>query len=290
MLNCGNCNNERKSNRKFCSRKCAGEFNAKQRGQKTRKLFKCEQCGLEFMDYETNRTGGHYFCSTKCSAIFNFSKPLPNCKICGKQCNKHTNTYCSRTCANGDLWASGKFGKPAVDYKTKLSAYNKLNYELGKFGDEFIKCEFCENRATDRHHPDYNHPTKVYFDLGRFDLYMYQAKVSKSERNEGLEGFEEKNNMRVNAPRLNESEKHQTLLANNHPTVKPKALLSKILKLFKTPNQQISLDPFMGSGSMGISAVETGFDYIGYELAPDYFKIAEARIENAKDKKDEMLF
>ena len=133
-------------------------------------------------------------------------------------------------------------------------------------------------------------PYQTDFDLGRFDLYMYQAKVSKSERNEGLEGFEEKNNMRVNAPRLNESEKHQTLLANNHPTVKPKALLSKILKLFKTPNQQILLDPFMGSGSMGISAVETGFDYIGYELAPDYFKIAEARIENAKDKKDEMLF
>jgi DNA modification methylase len=130
---------------------------------------------------------------------------------------------------------------------------------------------------------------KCDFDKGDFDLYHYCPKVSKEERNEGLEGFEEKNNMRVNAPRLNESEKHQTLLANNHPTVKPKALLSKILKLFKTPNQQVILDPFMGSGSMGISAVETDFDYIGFELDPDYFKIAEARIANTQNKAEQRL-
>jgi site-specific DNA-methyltransferase (adenine-specific) len=87
--------------------------------------------------------------------------------------------------------------------------------------------------------------------------------------------------MRVNAPRINESQKHQTLLANNHPTVKPKALLSKILKLFKTPNNQVLLDPFMGSGSMGISAVETGFNYIGIELDSEYFEIAKSRVEKA---------
>jgi DNA modification methylase len=131
---------------------------------------------------------------------------------------------------------------------------------------------------------------KCDYEAGEYDLYYYCPKVSKSERNEGLEGFEEKNNMRVNAPRLNELEKRQTLLANNHPTVKPKALLSKILKLFKTPNNQVLLDPFMGSGSMGISAVETGFDYIGYELNPEYVEIAKARIKYYKDKKDEKLF
>ena len=105
------------------------------------------------------------------------------------------------------------------------------------------------------------------FEAGDFDLYHYCPKVSKSGRNEGLEGFGQ----------------------NNHPTVKPKALLSKILKLFKTLNDQILLDPFMGSGSMGISAVETGFDYIGYELDKDYFEIAKTRIQTAEKKKDEQL-
>jgi hypothetical protein len=78
-------------------------------------------------------------------------------------------------------------------------------------------------------------------------------------------------------------------MLNNHCTLKPKTLLSKILKLFKTPNDQILLDPFMGSGSMGISAVETGFDYIGFELDQDYFQIAKTRIQTAENKIKEML-
>ena len=107
---------------------------------------------------------------------------------------------------------------------------------------------------------------KCDFEAGDFDLYNYCPKVSKSERNEGL-----------------------TDIVCNHPTLKPKTLLSKILKLFKTPNDQILLDPFMGSGSMGISAVETGFDYIGFELDQDYFQIAKARIDQAQTQKDLIL-
>jgi DNA modification methylase len=129
------------------------------------------------------------------------------------------------------------------------------------------------------------------FEAGDYDLYHYQAKVSKSERNEGLEGFEEKMPQHDFGTKagVKRSERVHTPTANNHPTVKPKALLSKILKLFKTPNNQVLLDPFMGSGSMGISAVETGFDYIGYELDRDYFKIAEARIDNAKSKQENFI-
>jgi DNA modification methylase len=132
------------------------------------------------------------------------------------------------------------------------------------------------------------------FEAGDYDLYHYCPKVSKSERNEGLEGFEEKIGGGMagtqNQSLLTGSGNIRNNLAqNNHPTVKPKALLSKILKLFKTPNDQVLLDPFMGSGSMGISAVETGFDYIGYELDQDYFEIAEARIKNAKEKLDEKI-
>jgi DNA modification methylase len=128
-------------------------------------------------------------------------------------------------------------------------------------------------------------------------LYHYQAlKSLKRERNEGLEGFEEKQKI-FNGTSGNSSQDMKGVeqkfstqpTANNHPTVKPKALLFKILKLFKTPNQQVILDPFMGSGSMGISAVETDFDYIGYELDPEYFKIAEARIANTQSKAEQRL-
>jgi DNA modification methylase len=132
---------------------------------------------------------------------------------------------------------------------------------------------------------------KCDFEAGDYDLYHYQAKVSKSERNEGLEGFEEKMPQHDFGTKagVKRSERVHTPTANNHPTVKPKALLSKILKLFKTPNDQVLLDPFMGSGSMGISAVETGFHYIGFELDQEYFKIAEARIDNAKSKQESFI-
>jgi site-specific DNA-methyltransferase (adenine-specific) len=47
-----------------------------------------------------------------------------------------------------------------------------------------------------------------------------------------------------------------------------------------TPPNGIVLDPYMGSGSTGIAAQLEGFRFIGMEMDPDYFKIAEARIEN----------
>ena len=47
-----------------------------------------------------------------------------------------------------------------------------------------------------------------------------------------------------------------------------------------TPPNGIVLDPFMGSGSTGIAAQLEGFRFCGMEMDGDYFKIAEARIEN----------
>jgi len=44
----------------------------------------------------------------------------------------------------------------------------------------------------------------------------------------------------------------------------------------------VVLDPFLGSGTTGVAAVELGNDFIGAEIDPEYFKIAKARIEHAK--------
>ena len=42
------------------------------------------------------------------------------------------------------------------------------------------------------------------------------------------------------------------------------------------------LDPFMGSGTTGVACVNTGRNFIGIEIDPDYFAIAENRIADAK--------
>lgn len=62
-----------------------------------------------------------------------------------------------------------------------------------------------------------------------------------------------------------------------HPTQKPVPLLEWMIKSYSNPGDTV-LDPFMGSGSTGVAAVRTGRAFIGIELNPGYYRIAEERI------------
>ncbi len=64
---------------------------------------------------------------------------------------------------------------------------------------------------------------------------------------------------------------------NNHPTLKPVELMHHLVKLLTWENQTV-LDPFMGSGSTGISSLILNRKFIGYELDKNYFQIADKRI------------
>jgi len=66
---------------------------------------------------------------------------------------------------------------------------------------------------------------------------------------------------------------------NSHPTLKPVELMHHLVKLI-TFEKQIILDPFMGSGSTGVGALELERNFIGYELDNDYFEIAQKRLDN----------
>lgn len=66
---------------------------------------------------------------------------------------------------------------------------------------------------------------------------------------------------------------------NNHPTLKPIELMNHLVKLLSWENQTV-LDPFMGSGSTGISSLMLNRKFKGYELDENYFKIAKRRINN----------
>lgn len=65
----------------------------------------------------------------------------------------------------------------------------------------------------------------------------------------------------------------------NHPTVKPVKLLEHLIKLFSKKDDTV-LDCFMGSGSTGVAAVNTNRNFIGIEIVPEYFEIAQNRIDN----------
>jgi DNA modification methylase len=67
---------------------------------------------------------------------------------------------------------------------------------------------------------------------------------------------------------------------NTHPTLKPIVLNEKVLKLFKTPNDQRIIYPFGGAGSEIIGGLRAGFtNWSACELSPEYVEIAKARIE-----------
>lgn len=89
-------------------------------------------------------------------------------------------------------------------------------------------------------------------DSGGASRFFYTAKASKSERGAG----------------------------NSHPTVKPLKLMRYLCRLI-TPPGGLVLDPFMGSGSTGVAAVQEGFIFLGIEREPDYMEIATKRLEAA---------
>lgn len=67
---------------------------------------------------------------------------------------------------------------------------------------------------------------------------------------------------------------------NFHPTVKPVQLMDQLVKLVSFKGQMV-LDPFMGSGSTGVSAIHNQRNFIGYELDAEYCAIASRRLEGA---------
>ena len=73
-----------------------------------------------------------------------------------------------------------------------------------------------------------------------------------------------------------------------HPTQKPVALLEYLIKTYTNEGQTV-LDNCMGSGSTGVACVNTGRKFIGIELDDKYFEIAENRLKEAVEKKEELL-
>lgn len=96
--------------------------------------------------------------------------------------------------------------------------------------------------------PAKDHAKRIEDDLNA-SRFFFCAKITKKDRGEG----------------------------NNHVTVKPTELMRYLCRLI-TPKDGIVLDPFMGSGSTGKSALIEGFNFIGIEMEEEYFNISKKRI------------
>jgi hypothetical protein len=126
-----------------------------------------------------------------------------------------------------------------------------------------------------------------------YQKYFYCPKVQRSERHSGfvepdysnvppLIEDDSGNRTRSADGGLAHNRVQQIQNGNNHPTVKPVALMDYLIKLVTPPStpelQRKVLDPFMGSGSTGMAAVALGHHFTGCELDAKYIAIAETRI------------
>ena len=80
--------------------------------------------------------------------------------------------------------------------------------------------------------------------------------------------------------------KFENIIGNKvHPTEKPKDLMEFYVKNSSIEGDVV-LDMFMGSGSTGVACVNTNRNFIGIELDENYFNIAESRINQALNEKE----
>lgn len=115
-------------------------------------------------------------------------------------------------------------------------------------------------------------------DSGGASRFFYTAKASRTEREAMLEDMEptrrsDGREKDIENPRLRTNARR-----NDHPTVKPVDLMRWLCRLI-TPPGGLILDPFMGSGSTGMAALDAGFRFRGIDQDEHYVDLARRRIE-----------
>jgi site-specific DNA-methyltransferase (adenine-specific) len=171
---------------------------------------------------------------------------------------------------NPETYNGGDSGNASRFFKSikKPYVYSGKEYEV----DGFVKK--CKPQAPSNYN-DEGSPAKY------FKSIIYQAKASKSERNKGMDSLEAKPMYKGDGSAqsleiFGSTDGGRENRKNNHPTVKPVALMEYLIKMI-TPKGGIVLEPFAGSGSTLVAAKENGFNFIGIELTEDYIPIIEAR-------------
>jgi site-specific DNA-methyltransferase (adenine-specific) len=164
------------------------------------------------------------------------------------------------------------------------SEYTALNVTQG--GDHFSVGSTRKTRGTKFKPASGRFPSNFIHDgspeavapLQGNQRFFYCAKADQSDRDAGLSkaistGPERSNRDDIDNPYIGT----RSPARNNHPTVKPLALMKYLCRLVTQPGGVV-LDPFMGSGTTGRACLEEGFIFVGMEKDPEYFKLCQQRV------------
>jgi site-specific DNA-methyltransferase (adenine-specific) len=210
-----------------------------------------------------------------------------------KAWDKPVSTNISSQSGNFDVGSGGKRISNLTDYKPTGRwpanvIHDGSDEVVALFPDKAGGGHWSKTKVTG--YGEFGGGKSEYFGQGEKDgfgsaaRFFYCAKASKRDRNEGLNGFEEKRDHdgreEGGVGGSNPRNRTNNYRQNHHPTVKPTDLMRYLCRLITPPNGTV-LDPFMGSGSTGKAAMYEGFKFIGIEMTDDYLPIAKARIEFA---------
>jgi DNA modification methylase len=121
------------------------------------------------------------------------------------------------------------------------------------FGKSVAKAADLEVKQTEDANPNGRYPSNIIglFDDEEHQKYFYAPRATRKERGE----------------------------YNDHPTPKPISLMRYLCRVYG-PKNGVILDPFMGSGTTGIGALQEGYDFIGIDMTQHYVDIATRRIHD----------
>ena len=131
-----------------------------------------------------------------------------------------------------------------------------------KLGNAAVQSGFKEHNILvwDKVSPTAN---RWYMKNLEFTLYLYKGKAKT-----------------INDPSSKQTCRAGERNESKHPTEKPVSLMSEYIRNSSQPND-IVLDPYMGSGTTMVAAIQQGRKGVGIEIDPTYFDMACKRCEDA---------
>lgn len=163
---------------------------------------------------------------------------------------------------NGTIWISGTMHSIySVGYNLQLLGYRILN-----------------NITWEKTNPAPNLSCKMFTHSTETILWATPHQNSKYYYNYDLMKSQNNDKQMKDVWRFGTTKPSEKKLGK-HPTQKPLDLLNRII-LASTNEEDIILDPFMGSGTTGVAALRNNRKFVGVELEENYFELSKRRIES----------
>ena len=170
--------------------------------------------------------------------------PANTILVCSPECEGETH---ARSCPVSILGEQGGAKQASARPNIQGKIYSTPAKIYSNLGDRIRQCGYTDTGTAAKFFKQLPH------DRETLDTFHYFTKASQKDRS--CDGAVE----------------------NIHPTVKNRSLMRYFCKLI-TPPGGVVLDPFGGSGSTAIGAIEEGFNYLLIEKEEEYHAIALARI------------